>query len=76
MNFASKEDLIEFVSQQLGITLSNEDCYCNRLSDVLYTEIPKSHKNEVLKLLDRNGIRHESHHHDWLWIFLINEEGA
>lgn len=73
MNFASKNELIEFVKKQLGIELKNEDNLYNGYSRLLYTEIPREHQNAVFSLFDKIGIRYESHHSGRCWIFLMNE---
>ena len=73
MSFESKSDLIEFVKNQLGIELKNEDCLFNGYSRLLYTEIPKEHQNAVFSLLEQHEIRYETHYSGMCWIFLQNE---
>lgn len=72
MNFNSKEELIEFVKTQCGVVLPNESGFLNEDEYLLYTEIPRTNKIEILSLLDKYGIRHNEHLKNRYWIYLLN----
>lgn len=74
MNFSSKDNLIEFIKEQLNVCLSNEPGFLNKMENALYTEIPRIHKNAVLTFLNKHGIRYEDHAKNCYWIFIDNQE--
>lgn len=72
MNFSTKDELIEFIKVQCGVYLSNEQGFLNENEYLLYTEIPRLHKNAILSCLNKYGIQHNEHVKNHYWIYLIN----
>jgi len=67
----SKQELIDYIARQTNITLENNpDSVLNSKRKILYTTINRTNRNTVLSLLNRNGIRYESHIHDNYFIYI------
>jgi predicted DNA binding protein len=67
----SKQELIDYIARQTNITLKNNpDSVLNSKRKILYTTINRTNRNTVLSLLNRNGIRYESHIHDNYFIYI------
>ena len=74
MDFNSKQELIDFVQQQCGVVLENDEEYIlNQHPDLLYTEIPKLHRNQILSLFHKKNIETNEHLNGKYWIYLQNE---
>lgn len=72
MNFKNKQDLINFIKNQCNVELQNIDGFCGENPDLLYTEIPKDHKNSVLSVCCKYGIQTNEHVNNKYWIYLTN----
>ena len=49
MNFETKQELIDFVREQLGVVLENDETHpLNKHPDLLYTFIPKNQRSSIL----------------------------
>ncbi len=72
MDFKNKQELIDFIKNQCNVELQNINNFCGQNPDLLYTEIPRNHKNLVLSVLNRNGIQTNEHLNNKYWIYLKN----
>jgi hypothetical protein len=71
MAFKNKQELINFVKTQVNVELNNEiNGILNKKRKILYTQIDMRSKYSVLPLLEKYGIRYETHLKDnyWIWI--------
>ena len=67
----NKEQLVNFVKQQTGVTLSNDKTdVLNKKRKSLYTQISRTDYNKVASLLNKNGFHIEGHVKDSYWIHL------
>ena len=74
MDFKSKKELVDFVKEQCGVVLENDEDYTlNKHPDLLYTEIPKTHKNQIFSLFRKKNIQTNEHLNGKYWIYLVNE---
>ena len=74
MDFETKQDLIDFVREQLGVVLENDEEYIlNKHPDLLYTEIPKRNRNQIFSLFQKKNIQTNEHLNGKYWIYLVNE---
>lgn len=74
MDFKNKQELVNFVKEQCGVVLENNENYTlNKHPDFLYTEIPKTHKNQILSLFRKKNIQTNEHLNGKYWIYLVNE---
>ena len=64
MSFKNKSDLVAFIKNQTNVELANTNDRFNGKRNVLYTEINRQHKNNILSLLNKYGIRYETHMND------------
>ena len=76
MNFESKQELIDFVKEQFGVVLENEEHFLNSEPDLLYTRIPKQYQNQILSAFKKWGIETNEHLNNGYWIYLINDAEA
>ena len=75
MNFESKQELIDFVQQQFGVVLENDEEYIlNDHPELLYTEIPKKHRNSILSFFRKKNIETNEHLNGKYWIYLKEEQ--
>lgn len=70
MTFKNKQSLIDFIKHQCGVEMINEPNSLNTKRKILYTELDKLARQKVLPLLNKRGIRYESHTNNGIWIFL------
>lgn len=70
MRFESKADLVAFIKKQTGVELKNIDGFCGDNPDLLYAEIPKNRKNEILALCHKYGIETNEHVHNQYWFYV------
>lgn len=70
MKFDSKADLVAFIKKQTGVELKNIDGFCGDNPDLLYAEIPKNRKNEILALCHKYGIETNEHVHNQYWFYV------
>lgn len=70
MEFDSKESLIEFIKEQLGVELINIDGFCGDDPDLLYAEIPRKHKNAILSFCRKHGIETNEHLSNRYWFYV------
>ena len=75
MTFERKEDLVAFIKKQTGVELKNVDGFCGDHPDLLYAEIPKNRKNEILSLCRKHGIETNEHIHNHYWFYVKGGEG-
>lgn len=74
MDFKNKQELVDFVKEQFGVVLENDEDYTlNKHPDLLYTEIPKTYKNQILSLFRKKNIQTNEHLNSKYWIYLVNE---
>lgn len=74
MDFTSKQELVDFVKKQCGVVLGNDEDYIlNQHPDLIYTEIPKAHKNQIFSLFRKKNIQTNEHLNGKYWIYLVNE---
>ena len=74
MDFNSKQELVDFVKGQFGVVLENDEEYIlNQHPDLLYTEIPRKHRNEILLFFNKKNIQTNEHLNGKYWIYLKNE---
>lgn len=74
MDFETKRDLIDFVREQLGVVLQNDETHpLNRHTDLLYTVIPRSQRNSILSFFHKKKIETNEHLNGKYWIYLKNE---
>ncbi len=74
MDFNTKQELVEFVKEQCGVVLENDEEYTlNKHPDLLYTEIPKKHRNQIFYLFRKKNIQTNEHLNGKYWIYLKNE---
>ena len=74
MNFKSKKELIKFVKEQCGVVLENDETYTlNQHPELLYTEIPKKHRNSILSLFHKKNIETNEHLNGKYWIYIKEE---
>ena len=74
MDFVSKQELVDFVKEQCGVVLENDEAHTlNKHPDLLYTEIPKKHKNQIFSLFRKRNIKTNEHLSGKYWIYLVNE---
>lgn len=67
----NKQELIDYIAHQVNIKLENDpNSILNGKRKILYTTIDRTNRNTVLSLLNRNGIRYESHIHDNYFIYI------
>ena len=67
----SKQELIDFIAHQIGVRLENNpDDILNSNRKILHTTINRKHRNAVLSMLTRKGIRYESHINDTYFIYI------
>lgn len=70
MEFLNKEEFIKFIKEQINIEIEeiNEDF--NDKEHILYVQLNKNNKYDILNLLNKYNIRYEEHLNDkyWLWI--------
>jgi hypothetical protein len=67
----NKQELIDYVARQLNITLeNNKNDILNNRRKILHTTITKANRNAVLNLLNKKGIRYESHINDTYFIYI------
>ena len=69
MSFKNKAELVEFIKTQTNAELKIDEMF-NKKRNVLYTEINRQNKNSVLGLLNKYGIRYETHMNDNYFVFL------
>ena len=53
MSFKNKSDLVAFIKNQTNVELANTNDRFNGKRNVLYTEINRQHKNNILSLLNK-----------------------
>lgn len=71
MKLDSKQELIQFIKNQVNVELSNNNSdMLNKNKKVLHTQISRDNKYPVLSLLSRYGIRCESHIKDNYFIYV------
>ena len=74
MDFNNKQELVDFVKEQFGVILENDESHTlNKHPDLLYTEIPEAHKNQIFSLFHKKNIRTNEHLNGKYWIYLVNE---
>lgn len=74
MNFETKQNLIDFVQEQFGVVLKNDETHpLNQDCDLLYTEIPKDKRNSILFFFYKNKIETNEHLNGKYWIYLKNQ---
>ena len=57
MHFETKRDLIDFVREQFGVVLENDETHpLNQHPDLLYTVIPKSQRSSILSFFHKKKI--------------------
>ena len=57
MDFETKRDLIDFVREQFGVVLENDETHpLNQHPDLLYTVIPKSQRSSILSFFHKKKI--------------------
>ena len=67
----NKEQLVNYVKQQTGVTLSNDKTdVLNKKRKSLYTQINRNDFNKVATLLVKKGFYIEGHIKDYYWIHL------
>jgi hypothetical protein len=74
MNFDNKQQLIDFVKDQLNVELKSEEPFDNEYEELFYTKFPKERKGDILNLFYKYGIETNEHVNNKYWIYLINEE--
>ena len=58
MDFETKQDLIDFIREQFGIVLENDETHLlNQHPDLLYTFIPQNQRNSILYLFHKKKIK-------------------
>lgn len=73
MDFETKQDLIDFVREQFGVVLENDETHLlNQHPDLLYTVIPKNQRNSILSFFRKKKIETTEHLNDKYWIYLRN----
>lgn len=72
MDFESKQELINFVKEQLNVELKGEEPF-NGDENLFYTKFPKNQKNNILNLFRKYGIETNEHLNNKYWVYLINE---
>ena len=73
MDFETKQDLIDFVREQFGVVLENDETYpLNQHPDLLYTVIPKNQRNSILSFFRKKKIETNEHLNGKYWIYLKN----
>ena len=73
MNFKDKNELIEFIKNQCGTTLPNEDCFLNGNDEMLYTKIPLKVRQIVFPVLEKYGIQTNKFDNDNYFIYLRSD---
>ena len=74
MTFSNKQELIDFFKKQLNIDLKNIDGFCGNNSRLLYAEIPRKHRNNVLSYCIKSGIETCEHVNGKYWFYLDNAD--
>ena len=75
MDFESKQALIDFVKEQCGVVLENDEKHrLNQHPELLYTEIPKVHRNSILSLFHKKNIETNEHLNGKYWIYIKEEQ--
>lgn len=73
MDFETKQDLIDFVYEQFGVVLENDETHqLNQNPDLLYTVIPKNQRNFILSFFHKKNIKTNEHLNGKYWIYLRN----
>ena len=65
-----KQELVDFVKQQLKVDLDTSDDETYGKRNILYASIPEHKENSVLDFLHKHGYRTESHTKNRYWIYL------
>lgn len=73
MNFESKQELVDFVKEQTGFVLENEEHFLNSDPHLLYTKIPRVVQNSILSLFHKKNIQTNEHTNNGYWIYLLND---
>ena len=74
MDFETKQDLIDFVREQFGVVLENDETDpLNHHPDLLYTVIPRNQRNSILSFFRNKKIETNEHLNGKYWICLKNE---
>ena len=73
MDFETKQDLIDFIREQFGVVLENDETHLlNQHPDLLYTFIPKNQRNSILSFFHKKKIKTNEHLNGKYWIYLRN----
>ena len=73
MDFETKQELIDFVREQFGVVLENDETHLlNHHPDLFYTFIPKKQRSSILYFLHKKNIKTNEHLHGKYWIYLKN----
>ena len=73
MDFETKQELIDFVREQFGVVLENDETHpLNQHPDLLYTVIPKNQRNSILSFFHKKKIETNEHLNGNYWIYLRN----
>lgn len=74
MSFKTKEELIDFINTLTGVELEIIDSPNQRDPNLLYTELPRNHRAEILTILNKYGIQTNEHLNGKYWIYLDSSE--
>jgi hypothetical protein len=70
MSFKNKAELVQFVKEQTNVQMANDNNLFNKKRNILYTEIDRQNKITVLGLLNKYGIRYESHINNSYFVYV------
>lgn len=67
----NKQELIDFIAHQTNVRLENNpNSMLNGNREALYTTITRNNRNAVLGILNKKGIRYETHINDKYFIYI------
>lgn len=71
MKFKNKKEFVQFINEQINVQISNDtNDILNGKRNILHTEIDRVNKNKFLSLLNKFGIRYESHIDNYYFIYI------